>query len=110
MDKLLFMMENHTKRSEEVIDVMYPFMTLNDGTEIVHSEELPDGRVRVYVEKPDEVDCFHNASCWLPSYEWTDVNGFSEDELKGYQEIIESTAHLIIEFSREGGFDDASGF
>ncbi len=27
---------------------MYPFMTLNDDTEIVHSEMQPDGRVKVF--------------------------------------------------------------
>ena len=33
--------------------MMYPFMTLDDGTEIVHSEMREDGRVKVYLEKPD---------------------------------------------------------
>ena len=48
--------------------MMYPFMTLNDGTEIVHSETLPDGRVKVYIEKPDAKDCFHHVTCYLPDY------------------------------------------
>lgn len=90
--------------------MMYPFMTLDDNTEIVHSEILEDGKVKVYVEKPDEKDCFHNATCYLPDYEWKDINGFSDSEMKRYNEIIESTAHLIIEFAKEGGFDNASGF
>lgn len=89
--------------------MMYPFMTLDDNTEIVHSEMLEDGKVKVYVEKPDEKDCFHNATCYLPDYEWKDINGFSDREMKRYNEIIESTAHLIIEFAKEGGFDNASG-
>ena len=38
--------------------MMYPFMTLDDDTEIVHSEMKPDGRVKVYLEKPDAEDCF----------------------------------------------------
>lgn len=45
--------------------MMYPFLTLDDGTEIVHSEMKEDGRVKVYVEKPDETDFFHNAVCRL---------------------------------------------
>ena len=41
---------------------MYPeFMTLDDNTEIVHSEMQADGRVKVYVEKPDDKGLFHNA-------------------------------------------------
>ena len=49
--------------------MMYPFMTLDDDTEIVHSEMKPDGRVKVYLEKPDAEDCFHSAVCWLPGYD-----------------------------------------
>ena len=45
--------------------MMYPFMTLSDETEIVHSDMQ-------------------------------------------FEEIIRSTAHLIIEFSKEGGFENAS--
>ena len=53
--------------------MMYPFMTLDDDTEIVHSEMKPDGRVKVYLEKPDAEDCFHSAVCWLPGYDWQEV-------------------------------------
>jgi hypothetical protein len=42
--------------------------------------------------------------------EWEDIFGFSQEEIDEYQEIIESTAHLIMQFSQEGGFDNASGF
>ena len=74
---------------------MYPFMTLDDQTEIVHSEMLGDGRVRVYLEKPDAQDCFHYATCYLPSYTWTDIFGFSQEDIARYQEVIESTAHSV---------------
>ena len=72
--------------------MMYPFMTLDDDTEIVHSEMKPDGRVKVYLEKPDAEDCFHSAVCWLPGYDW------------------QATAHLILQFSQEGGVENAAGF
>ena len=45
-----------------IFNMMYPFMTLNDETEIVHSEMLKNGKVKVYIEKPDEKDCFHHAT------------------------------------------------
>ena len=48
--------------------MMYPFLTLDDQTEIVHSQLLDDGSVKVYVEKPDAKDCFHYATCFLPKY------------------------------------------
>ena len=88
--------------------MMYPFMTLDDETEIVHSEMKPDGRVKVYIEKPDEKICFRHATCWLPQYTWEDIYAFSKEEIEKYQEFIESVAHLIMEFSQEGGFENAS--
>ena len=48
--------------------MMYPFMTLNDDTEITHSEMKADGKVKVYIETPDEFGGFQNATCWLPDY------------------------------------------
>lgn len=90
--------------------MMYPFMTLNDQTEIVHSEMLPDGRVKVYIEKPDEKFCFRHATCWLPDYTWEDVYEFSDNDIARFQEILETTAHLILEFSQEGGFQGAASF
>ncbi len=89
--------------------MMYPFMTLDDEAEIVHSEMLPDERVKVYVEKPDEKDCFHHMTCYLPDYTVEEVFGFTEEEQARYMDVIRSTAHLIIEFAQEGGFDNASG-
>ena len=90
--------------------MMYPFITLNDDTEIVHSEMKPDGRVKVYIERPDEKYGFRHATCWLPDYTWEDIYQFSDEEINRLQKIIESTAHLIMEFSQEGGFENASGF
>lgn len=89
---------------------MYPFMTLDDNTEIVHSDMYPDGSVKVYMERPDEKYGFLHATCYLPSYRWEDIYHFSDNDIRRFQEVIESTAHLIMEFSQEGGFENASGF
>ena len=88
--------------------MMYPFLTLDDDTEIVHSDMNSKGTVKVYIEKPDAKDCFHHATCYLPAYEWEDIYGFSDEEISRYLEIIQSTAHLILEFAQEGGFANAS--
>ena len=50
--------------------MMYPYLTLNDHTEITHSEMKNDGNVKVYIETPDETGGFRSAVCWLPSYKW----------------------------------------
>lgn len=90
--------------------MMYPFMTLEDETEIVHSDMMEDGRVKVYIERPDAEKCFLTATCYIPGYKWEGINGFSDSEIGKFQEIIESMAHLILEFSQEGGFQNASSF
>ena len=89
-------------------NMMYPFMTLDDNAEIVNSEMGKDGRVKVYIEKPDAKDGFHRATCYLPSYTWEDIFGFSDEEIDRYKKVIESTAHLIMEFSQKGGFSNAA--
>ena len=76
--------------------MMYPFLQI-DGD-------------KVYIEKPDARDGFHHASCFLPSYHWEDISGFTPEEIARYQEVIESTAHLILEFAQQGGFEHASSF
>lgn len=88
--------------------MMYPFLTLDDGTEIVHSDMHPDGSVTVYMERPSEELCFCHATCYLPDYRWEDILGFSSKEIARYQEVIESTAHLILQFSQEGGLENAA--
>lgn len=90
--------------------MMYPFMTLEDNTEIVHSEILPNNKVKVYVEKPDQKDCFHHFTCYIPGYEIKENYGFSESDIERYMEIIRSTSHLILEFAKDGGFEYAANF
>ena len=88
--------------------MIFPFMTLEDDTEITHSEMLPNGEVKVYVETPDAKDGFHNMVCYLPSYRVEEVFGYSKVEVKKYVDFIRKAAHLIIEFSQEGGFNHAT--
>lgn len=61
---------------------MYPYMTLNDDTEITHSEMLPD-------------------------YTWEN-NGYSETKLEYFKTLVKNNAYLMIEFSQEGGLSNAS--
>ena len=88
--------------------MMYPFLTLNDETEITHSEMNADGQVKVYIETPDPKDGFHNAVCWLPGYRWENVHGYSEAEMTRFRQLIRNNAHLILEFSQNGGILNAT--
>ena len=92
--------------------MMYKFMTLDDGTQVVHSEVYDqDGveTVKVYFEKPVYGD-FESAECYLPSYEWKNIDGFSEEKISYFTEYLKSVAHIVIRLAREGGFANASNF
>ena len=90
--------------------MMYPFLTLEDNTEITHSEMRGDGCVKVYIETPDEKDGFHDVTFFLPEHRWSDVHGYSNEELERFKEIIRNNAHLILEFSQKGGVLNAANF
>ena len=83
--------------------MMYPYPTLNDDTEMTHSEMKEDGSVKVYIETPVDDGGFHSAVCWPPQYRWENINGYGETEMAFFQELIRNNAHLILEFSQDGG-------
>ena len=87
--------------------MMYPYMTLNDDTEITHSEMKQDGRVKVYIETPDEKDGFHSAICWLPDYKWEKIQGYSEEEIKYFQRLVEANSSEFIKAWKEH-FDEVT--
>lgn len=92
--------------------MMYPYMTLNDDTEITYSEVLEDGKVKVYIETPDDNGGFRNATCYLPDHAWKDVRGYSEKEMAYFKELVRNNAHVIMTFAQEeeGGLLNAATF
>lgn len=83
---------------------MYPYITLGDGTEFTHSEMLPDGRVRVCFTRGPAT-----ATCFIPGYEWSDIQGFSDEEMVVLRMVLRSSAHLVMEYSQTGGVAGAAG-
>lgn len=86
--------------------MMYPYMTFEDGTEVVHSQLLSvDGveKVVVHFERPTS-DGFDSARCELPSYEWTVWEGcFSEEERASFEDFLSNNAHLLFRYASSGG-------
>lgn len=86
---------------------LYPFLTLNDNTKIIHSEVLEKNggeQVEVRIKKAVNGKKL-SASCWLPDYRWENIVGFSEVEIKYFQGYLETIAHIIMQLAREGGFE-----
>ena len=90
--------------------MMYPFLTLDDGTEIVHSELKDDGPRQGLYRKAGRPGLLPSRDVLAAGLHLEDVFGFSDEDVKRYQQVIESTAHLIMRFSQEGGFDGAASF
>ena len=74
-------------------------MISGHGVKYPESSETSFPCVRISVEK----DGFHNAVCWLPEYQWEKVHGYSEAEMTYFKKLIRNNAHLILEFSQDGG-------
>lgn len=77
--------------------MMYPFMVLDDKTEVVHSDAYIDNgveTVKVYFEQP-VYGGFHSAECYLPSYTWKNIDGFSPEEISKYEDFLKSVAQSI---------------
>lgn len=88
---------------------MYPYMTLADDTEIVHSQIMDvDGvkKVIVHFERPTDKG-FDSARCELPDYQWISLNGYSDDEIKLFEQLLRSNAHLLYKYAENGGIQIA---
>lgn len=79
--------------------MMYPYMTLPDETEIVHSQIVIESGVQkviVNFERPTE-NGFDSARCELPRNTWISVVGYSSEEIKRFEEFLQDNAEDIIE-------------
>lgn len=85
--------------------MIYPYITLSDETEIVHTGiiEKPDGQhVEVHFERPKNLG-FDTARCSLPEYNWIVKDGFTDEEMKFFTEFLNHNAHLVFKYAQDGG-------
>jgi len=89
--------------------MMYAYITLADETEITHShiiEENDVKKVEVHFERPTE-DGFDTARCILPNYNWIKVEGYTDEEIEKFDEILRHNAHLLYKYAATGGIQIA---
>ena len=85
--------------------MMYPYMTLSDETEIVHSQLIEDKGIKkviVNFERPTD-NGFDSARCELPEYKWTEKVGYSDEEIAFFEKLLHSNAHLLYKYAANGG-------
>ena len=85
--------------------MMYPYITLADETLITHSHLIGDGEekmVEVHFERPSP-NCFDTARCRLPFYEWITIDGFSDDEIAMFEQLLRNGADVFYKYAELGG-------
>lgn len=80
--------------------MFYDYAELEDGTQVAFSNVLDDGTVEVSVERPIELG-FDSARCSIPAFEWTDVEGFSQQDMEAIDAFVHINAPLILRLARE---------
>ena len=53
------------------------------------------------LERPKE-DGFDSARCELPDYKWTERQGYSDEEIAMFEELLHSNAHCYTGMQRWG--------
>ena len=86
--------------------MFYPYCTINDSVEVVHTP-LHDGKTMVHFEEPDEILGFKTLDCLIPSYQISNIYGFSQEEINFLVQFCKSNAHLLIEYASKGGIANA---
>ena len=85
----------------------HSYMAFPDETEVTYSDMNADGTVLVRIETPVDGG-FHYAICTLPKYEWKEISGYSQEKMAFFNDLLHNNAHLIIEFAKAGGFENAA--
>ena len=89
--------------------MMYPYIKFADETEVTFSQIIEKDNIetiQVHFERATEAG-FDSARCELPSYTWINIEGYSENEIKEFEEFLRHNAHLLYKYSKEGGINIA---
>lgn len=87
----------------------HPFLSFEDGLEITYSDikhkKNGSAYVTIYFEQPnEEKNDFKSAQCDYPYGEFTNVRGYSSDELDKLWEHVAKAGALAYEFQRAGSY------
>ena len=82
--------------------MLYPYMILSDGTEVLHTQMLDEGaliqRVEVHFERP-VINGFKSARCSIPDCNWLYNNGYSEAELLLFEKLLKNNESQILKLA-----------
>lgn len=78
---------------------MWRYVTFPDETIVAYSDIRDDETVQIDIERPRDGG-FDTARCLMPAYRWSNVDGFSGEELESFEVFLRNNAPLIFDFAR----------
>ncbi len=85
--------------------MLYPFLTLEDGTDVVYSNTYEhNGKICVLIKFErwnDERDDFDSMECELPNGKMDKIIGFTGEEANYYNKKMIKLQDSILEWSKE---------
>jgi hypothetical protein len=88
---------------------MYPYITLSDETLITHSHLLGEDEnksVKVHFERPISGG-FDSVTYTLPAYNQIEREGYTDEEIAEFEELLKNHAHLFFKYAEIGGLQIA---
>ena len=87
--------------------MFYPYCTIGEDIEVVHTPLDETGHTLVHIEIPDAKYCFKTMDCLIPSYRVSNIVGMTDDEVAYYVEFCRRHAHLLLKYASTGGIANA---
>lgn len=85
----------------------YPYCTIEDRIEVVHTPLNQEGMTVVHFEEPDARFGLKTLDCTIPNYRIVSCVGFSEKEVSSLVEFCRNNASLLLVCAKEGGISNA---
>lgn len=79
--------------------MMWGYVTFPDETQVAYSDVRDDGTVLIRIERPKDMG-FDSAECLMPAYRWSNIRGFTAEEVKQLDAFLHNNAPLIFKFAR----------
>ena len=92
-----------------VFTMMYPYIILADETEVTYSQILERNEqkeIEVHFERPTK-NGFDMARCVLPGYTWIKREGYSDNEIYFFEQLLHSNVHLFYRYAERNGINIA---
>ena len=82
----------------------YPYCTMYDKIEVVHTPLSSDDFVTVHFEEPDAIYGFKELDCLISTYKVSNIVGFSNTEASALVDFCRRNSEIILSVAKRGIF------